>query len=118
MKMRFCSAVPLSSLLFRSCESRLHVVVDPVDKVAGLGVDTGVAGLGASIAPGHHSGQLVAAHEWAARVTLAGVLASLVQAGADHRGSDGAGAVGVTAVLVRHHGHSPLLKARGKTATL
>ena len=108
MKMRFCSAVPLSSLLFRSCESGLHVVVDPVDKVAGLGVDTGVAGLGASIAPGHHSGQLVAAHEWAARVTLAGVLASLVQAGADHRVSDGAGAVGVTAVLVRHHGHGHL----------
>ena len=46
------------------------VAVDPVDKVAGLCVDTGEAGLGAPVAPGHNTGQLAAAHEGSTGVTL------------------------------------------------
>ena len=48
----------------------LHVRVDPVDEVACLGVDSGVAGLGASVSPADNSVKTESAHEGAARVSL------------------------------------------------
>ena len=48
----------------------LHVRVNPVNKVAGLGVDTGVAGLGASVSPADNSVKTESAHEGATRVSL------------------------------------------------
>ena len=93
------------------------VGVDPVHKVAGLGVDTGVSGLGTAVAPADHSGQLVAAHEGTARVSLARVLASLVQASADHGVGDVALSVGATAVVIADHGDIDLHEDAGETAT-
>ena len=48
----------------------LHVGVDPVNEVAGLGVDTGVSGLGASVSPADNSIKTESAHEGATRVSL------------------------------------------------
>merc|ERR1712062_460044 len=96
----------------------LHVRVDPVDKVGGLGVHSGVAGLSAPVSPGDDSGELVAAHEWTARVSLARVLAALVKTGTDHGVSDVGLSVGVTAVLVRHNRDVDLLENTGKASTL
>merc|ERR1719436_1864470 len=92
------------------------VGVDPVHEVAGLGVDTGVAGLGTAVVPADDSGQLVAAHEGTAGVSLAGVLAALLQSSADHGVSDVALAVGVTAVVVAHHGNINLHQDAGEAA--
>merc|ERR1719436_984983 len=92
------------------------VGVDPVDKVAGLGVDTGVAGLGTAVAPADHSGQLVAAHEGTAGVSLARVLASLIQSSADHGVGDVALSVGATAVIVADHGDVDLHEGAGQAA--
>merc|ERR1711874_516518 len=92
------------------------VGIDPVNKVAGLGVDTGVAGLGTAVTPADDSGQLVAAHEGTARVSLARVLAALLQSGADHGVSDVALAVGVAAVVVAHHGNINLHQDAGEAA--
>ena len=79
-----------------------NVLVDPVDKDGGLGVDTGVSLEGAAAAPGDDSavgvvGLVVGvaqADVGAAGVTLAGVVALL--AGADHVvGDAGAAVVGL-----------------------
>merc|ERR1719209_2425577 len=96
----------------------LHVRVDPVDKVGGLRVHSGVAGLSAPVSPGDDSGELVAAHEWTARVSLAGVLAALVETSTDHGVSDVALSVGVTAVLVRHNRDVDLLEDASQAASL
>merc|ERR1719182_1123101 len=93
------------------------VAVDPVDKVASLGVDTGVSGLGTAVSPAHHSGQLVAAHEGTAGVSLAGVLATLIQTSADHGVGDVALSVGATAVVIADHGDIDLHEDTGETAT-
>merc|ERR1719436_438239 len=92
------------------------VVVDPVHKVAGLGVDTGVAGLGTAVPPADHSGELVAAHEGTAGVSLARVLASLIQSSADHGVGDVALSVGATAVIVADHGDVDLHEGAGQAA--
>ena len=94
------------------------VAVDPVDEVAGLGVDSGVAGLGTAVAPAHHSGQLSTAHEGTAGVSLAGVLAALVKPGADHGVGDVTLPVGVAAVVVADHGDVDLHELAGQTAAL
>ena len=93
------------------------VAVDPVDEVAGLGVDSGVAGLSTAVAPAHHSGQLSTAHEGTAGVSLAGVLAALLQTSADHGVGDVALSVGATAVVIAHHGDIDLHESAGQTAT-
>ena len=46
------------------------IAVNPINEVAGLGVDTGVSGLGTSISPGDNSRQLLSAHEWSTGITL------------------------------------------------
>merc|ERR1719431_1736727 len=97
---------------------RLHVAVDPVHKVGGLGVHPGVAGLSTPVSPGDHAGEFVAAHEGAAGVSLAGVLAALVEPGADHGVGDVGHAVGVAAVVVRDHGDGHLLEDPGEGAAL
>ena len=48
--------------------------VNPVNKVAGLGVHSRVAGLGASVSPADNSVKTKSTHEGAARVSLTGVL--------------------------------------------
>ena len=48
----------------------LHVRVDPVNKVAGLGVHSGVARLGTSVTPADNSVKTKSTHEGAARVSL------------------------------------------------
>ena len=48
----------------------LHVRVNPVNKVAGLGVHSRVAGLGASISPADNSVKTKSTHEGATRVSL------------------------------------------------
>merc|ERR1712077_156073 len=77
----------------------LHVGVDPVNEVGGLCVYSWVASLSAPVSPRDNSGELVAAHEWTARVSLAGVLAALVKTGTDHGVSDFGLSIGVTARL-------------------
>ena len=94
------------------------VAVDPVDEVAGLGVDPGVAGLGTAVAPADDTRELVAAHEGTAGVSLAGVLAALGQTGADHRVGDVVLAVGVTAGVVADHGDVDLHELAGEAAAL
>merc|ERR1712122_278408 len=96
----------------------LHVRVDPVDKVRSLGVHSGVTGLSAPVSPGDDSGELVAAHEWTAGVSLAGVLAAMVETSTDHGVGDVALSVGVTAVLVRHNGDVDLLEDASQAASL
>merc|ERR1712176_42017 len=96
----------------------LHVGVDPVDEVGSLCVYSWVASLSAPVSPRDNSGELVAAHEWTARVSLAGVLAALVKTGTDHGVSDVRLSVGVTAVLVRHNRDVDLLENTGKASTL
>ena len=44
--------------------------VDPVNKVAGLGVHSGVARLGTSVTPADNSVKTKSTHEGAARVSL------------------------------------------------
>merc|ERR1711971_158796 len=92
----------------------LHVGVDPVDEVGGLCVHSWVAGLGAPVSPRDNSGKLVAAHEWTARVSLAGVLAALVKTGTDHGVSDVVLSVGVTAVVVRHDRDVDIWRTRAR----
>merc|ERR550534_2151001 len=96
----------------------LHVRVDPVDKVACLGVDSGVSGLGASVSPADHSVKTEAAHEGAARVSLAGVLATSIKTSADHGVSDVILSIGVTAVIVRDNGDIDLHELSGQAAAL
>ena len=100
----------------------LRVGEDPVDEVGDLGVHAGVVGAGAAVAPGHDAGEVrgpgVVADEGAAGVTLAGVLAALGQAGADHGVLDLARAVGVTAGLVGHDGHLDPAEGTGGGAAL
>ena len=55
-------------------DDSLHVGVDPVHEVAGLGIDSGVARLGTSVAPAHYAIKTESAHEGAARVSLTGVI--------------------------------------------
>ena len=56
--------------IFIELADSLHVRVDPVHEVASLGVDAGVAGLGASVSPADDSVKTKSAHEGAARVSL------------------------------------------------
>merc|ERR1712077_165142 len=96
----------------------LHVGVDPVNEVGGLCVYSWVASLSAPVSPRDNSGELVAAHEWTARISLAGVLAALVKTGTDHGVSDVVLSVGVTAMIIGHNGDVDLLENTGKASTL
>ena len=94
-----CSAVSLS---YRNLK-KITTTSDAISSVR-----TWVARLGTAVPPGHDPGQLVAAHEGSAGVSLAGVLAASVQPGADHGVRDVGLAVGVPAGGVRHHGDGHL----------
>ena len=100
----------------------LGVCEDPVDEVGHLSVDAGVVGAGAAVAPGHDAGEVrgpgVVADEGAARVSLAGVLAALGQAGADHGVLDLAGAIGITALIIGDDGHLDPAEGAGGGAAL
>merc|ERR1719382_1775972 len=99
-------------------DDSLHVGVDPVHEVAGLGIDPGVARLGTPVAPAHYAVKTKSAHEGAARVSLAGVLATSVKTSTDHGVSDVILTIGVTAVIVRDNGDIDLHQSAGQTAAL
>ena len=82
--------------------------VKPADEVGGLSVDTWVAGLSTSVSPRDNTGKLASAHEWATRVSLAGVLTSLLKTGTDHRVSDFRNSIGITAVIIADNWDSDL----------
>ena len=92
--------------------------IDPGDKVGGLSVDSGVVSLSTSVAPGDNTGQLVSAHEWSTRVTLAGVLASSVKTGTDHGVGNAVSTVGISAVIITHNGDRDLLEDTGQRSAL
>lgn len=75
--------MPLERQIFNT---RLYQVgVDEADKVAQSSVDTSEAGLGTALAPGNNTLEdAVGIDDGAAAVALAGVLAALGQAGAEH----------------------------------
>ena len=98
--------------------NNLHIVANPVNEVRSLSVDSGVSSLGTAVPPGHNTRELASTHEGAARVSLAGVLASLGEPSADHGVVDRAGAIGVTAVIVRDNGDIHLLEDSAEAASL
>ena len=96
----FCPAVGLSSLRLHSNDllalflqqqqnsSRVDRVGDPVRGVSHAVVDAGLAPLGAGVSGADDADQgppaIDLGHEWSAGIALAGVLSSLVVAGAHH----------------------------------
>ena len=88
--------------------AQVGVLHDPVDEVAGLGVDARVARLCTAVTPGHNTAELVATHEGAPGVALARVLPALVEPGADHAVSDVALPIRIPTVVVGNNGHSHL----------
>lgn len=98
------------------------VLLDPVQELAHPSVHTWGILLGASIAEGHHTGELVATlvdDQWAATVALAGVLATLLdQAGAEHHLGDLVLVAGLAAGLVADNWHVDLLQVVRSDTTL
>merc|ERR1719342_1422597 len=78
----------------------LHVGVDPWDKVAGLGVDSWESWLGTTVSPADDSVKSESAHEWATGVSLAGVLATGIKTGTDHRVGDVILTISISAVII------------------
>jgi len=94
------------------------VRVNPVNKVAGLGVHSGVAGLSTSVSPADNSVKTKSTHEGAARVSLAGVLATSIKTSTDHGVSDVILTIGVTAVIIRDNRDIDLHQGSGQAASL
>jgi len=94
------------------------VRVNPVNKVAGLGVHSGVAGLSTSVSPADNSVKTKSTHEGAARVSLAGVLATSIKTSTDHGVSDVILTIRVTAVIIRDNRDINLHQDPGQTASL
>lgn len=93
----------------------IHCVPDPGVVVADLGVDAGLVPLSAAVTPGDDALQLAVADDGAAGVSLARVLASLQESGAEHVGADLAG-VGVPAGAVAQDGSVQAHQAVGVVA--
>ena len=87
--------------------------VNPADKVASLSVYTGESSFTTSMPPGNNTRQLVVAHQWSTRITLARVITST-----DHWVSNGAGTIDISAVFIRNNKYAHLLQNMGKTSTL
>lgn len=93
---------------------RLCVLVDEVDEGTDVGVDTGVALLGAADAPRDDANEGAGlVNDGAARVALARVLAALRLGSADHGVGDGVLGVLLLAGLAADDGHLDLLQGRG-----
>lgn len=91
------------------------VGVDPVDELADAGVDAGVVGLCAAVAPGDEAVEgLGGVDDGAARVARARVLAARGEAGAEHVGGDGRGAVLRLAGGARDDGDRDLAEGGGQ----
>jgi len=91
------------------------VGVDPVDELADTGVDTGVVGLGAAVAPGDETLQgLGGVDDGAARVAGARVLAAAGDSSAEHVGGDGGGSVLGLAGGARDGGDGDLPQSSGQ----
>lgn len=56
---------------------------DPTAIEGDIGIDTGISGLGAAIAIGHHAGQDTVAHHRSTRIALAGIHSAGQKAGTD-----------------------------------
>merc|ERR1712212_505282 len=93
----------------------LHMIVDPINKVRGLGIYSRVASLSTAIAPRHNTGQLVSTHEGATRVSLARVLSS--HSSTDHGVKNVFLSIRSTTVIIRDNWHVNLLESSGQTAT-
>lgn len=91
------------------------VGVDPVDELADAGVDTGVVGLSAAVAPGDETVQdLGGVDDGAARVTRARVPATGGETGAEHVGGDGRGSILGLAGGARDDGDGDLPQGGGQ----
>lgn len=95
----------------------LSVLADPVNEGANVGVDAVESGTGAALTPGDNTDEGAVNDEGTTRVTLAGVLATLLEAGADHVLGDAA-TVGGVAGLAVHDGDGDLLELGGAAAAL
>jgi hypothetical protein len=110
----------LSAFSSQQVINHLQVALDEVEESTDVAVDTGVAGLGAALAPGDDTdkgaGGVVA--DGTTRVTLAGVLATLIEASAEHGVGDLAGAVGRVARVAADDGDGDLEEVLGDAAAL
>jgi len=79
--------------------SLAELAIDPVNEMAGLGIDTRVSSFGTAIAPGDNTAVNSITGHWATRVTLAGVLAFLT--GADHLVGKQVLTIGILAISIR-----------------
>ena len=97
--------------------NHLDVALDEVEEGTDVAVDTGVAGLGAALAPGDNTDESArgVVADGTARVTLAGVLATLVEASAEHGVGDIA-TVGGIALVTADDGDGDLEEV-GRDAT-
>ena len=96
--------------------SEANVALYPVPVVGDLGVHTGIIGLSAALSPGHDTSEASINGHGTAGVTLAGILATLIQiASADLA----AGKAGLLVVAIdfateigahQGHGHAPQLR--------
>merc|ERR1719481_2113191 len=99
-------------------KNSLQILIDPVNEVRGLSVDSRVARLSTAIAPGDNTRELVSTHEGATRVTLAGVLSSLGKTSTDHGVIYIIDTIGITAVSIRNNRDINLLQNSAKASSL
>merc|ERR1712212_360930 len=94
----------------------LHITVDPINKVRGLGIHSRVASLSTAMAPRNNTGQLVSTHERATRVSLARVLSS--HSGTNHGVKNVLLSIRSTTVIIRDNWHINLLESSSQAASL
>lgn len=105
-------AIP--KIYMNMCKKHLSAV-DPADELAEAGIDSSEAGASAASAPGNNTDEGVAVNDRATRVTLAGVLATRIDTGAEHGLGDVA-AVSAVAHGAGHDGDIDALELIGKAA--
>lgn len=112
----FSGSVPVL-FQFRPGSASGHQLLDPVKEVGDSGVDAVLVLVGAALPPAHHArqepGLLVARHQGAATVALAGVLPSGPVPGADHVLGDVEPGVEATLLQRNPRQHQPLEEPGG-----
>src|SRR5690606_17269256 len=112
------SGPPLRSSIQLSLRGSADLLLQLVVEGAHAGIDTRLAGPSASLAPRDHTDQLVARDQRPAGVALAGVLAAVREAGADHAVRGVRRTVRRVALLVRGDRHVHLHQVVGLLAAL
>src|SRR5690606_9490500 len=107
------SGPPLRSSIQPSLRGSADLLLQLVVEGAHAGIDTRLAGPSASLAPRDHTDQLVARDQRPAGVALAGVLAAVREAGADHAVRGVRRTVRRVALLVRGDRHVHLHQVVG-----